>query len=1236
MLYKYETKSNRVKGLSFHPTRPWILASLHSGAIHLYDYRIKTVLEKFEEHDEFHRESPWILSASDDSIIRIWNWQSRTCIAELNGHNHYVMCASFHPKDDLIVSASLDQTIRIWDISGLKKKTTTVKPYRDNDSLRLQDEIFGTDVVVKLSLEGHDRGVNWAAFHPTQPYIVSASDDHQVKLWKMNDPIVDTFRGHFNNVSCALFHPRQDLILSDSEDKTIRVWDMVKKSTVQTIRREHDRFWTLASHPNANLFAAGHDSGMIVFKLERERPTFVLNGTDGVFYLKKKHFNSYDFSTGRSVVLFNITKIPANNGTQVMSYNAAERSVLISSDAEGGSYHLYKIPTRDTNSVDSKKGLGVAAVFVGSNRFAVLDKQNNIIIKGLDNEEVKRFQPQQTIEWMYPAPVGHVLLMTDEKMMLYDIQQKSPVAELMTPSIRYVIWSKDYNFVALLARDSLILATRRLEQICIVGETVLPKSGVWDEHGVFIYTTSNHLKYLLPNGDNGTIKTLDTTIYLTGVKGSKVFAIDRDFKNKIIEIDNTEYILKLSLLQKKYGDVIKILRESRLVGKSIIGYLQKKGYPEVVHFVKDDRTRFNLALECGNIDIALQSAKILDDKECWTRLGLEALRQGNHQIVEMAYSRTGEFERLSFLCLLVGNLSTLKKMIDYENTDIMSKFQYALYLGDVEERVRILQEAGLVHLAYITASINGLKEKAASLAESILADGKSELPALPRSSAPLAPPTPVYISAETNWPLLNIAKSAVEVDSRKFGLEVGESSTPEITNAWGDDDLLGDSEPTTKSSGGGWGDDDLEIDGGNGSGDGWGGDDLGLDNIPLPPSNKKEAFFVPPQPGPSFSQIWTRNSNFAVDHIAAGSFETAMNIFNQQVGVVAFEPLKPLFMNVHMGARSTLGGVTSTSPLVVPVQRKHGQPYIAYNLNHLIDRLRSFAYRAMTDGKFGDALTHFTGILHTALLTTVESKQESNEVKELMGVCREYILGIRMEMQRRDLPPGARQVELAAYFTHCNLEPMHLLLSLRSAMGCAFKLKNYQLAASFATRLLDLNPSGDLVQAARKVAAQQNTPSETPAVNYDERNPFVICAISHTPIYRGSPQIKCPLCASSFLPTHKGKVAPLTSSPCVQKSAEASASRQAAAGSLSPTADLTDQLEKHGIESDQLSVAENLAGGQKSDEQVIASWTTGKGQKENILNPAYALFGVSMVQSASGIAFWVEQFSSAAECTPTK
>jgi coatomer protein complex subunit alpha (xenin) len=52
--------------------------------------------------------------------------------------------------------------------------------------------------------------------------------------------------------------------------------------------REHDRFWIMAAHPEQNLLAAGHDSGLIVFKLERERPAY--GGANGsLFYVKDRY-----------------------------------------------------------------------------------------------------------------------------------------------------------------------------------------------------------------------------------------------------------------------------------------------------------------------------------------------------------------------------------------------------------------------------------------------------------------------------------------------------------------------------------------------------------------------------------------------------------------------------------------------------------------------------------------------------------------------------------------------------------------------------------------------------------------------------------------------------------------------------------------------------------------------------------------------------------------------------------
>ena len=112
-------------------------------------------------------------------------------VCTMTGHNHYTMCAQFHPKDDLIVSASLDQSVRVWDISGLRKKHSAPTSMTFEDQVTRgnanQADMFGnTDAVVKFVLEGHDRGVNWVAFHPTLPLIVSAGDDRLVKLWRMS------------------------------------------------------------------------------------------------------------------------------------------------------------------------------------------------------------------------------------------------------------------------------------------------------------------------------------------------------------------------------------------------------------------------------------------------------------------------------------------------------------------------------------------------------------------------------------------------------------------------------------------------------------------------------------------------------------------------------------------------------------------------------------------------------------------------------------------------------------------------------------------------------------------------------------------------------------------------------------------------------------------------------------------------------------------------------------------
>ena len=94
-------------------------------------------------------------------------------------------------------------------------------------------------------------------------------------------------------------------------------------------------------------------------------------------------------------------------------------------------------------------------------------------------------------------------------------------------------------------------------------------------------------------------------------------------------------------------------------------------------------------------------------------------------------------------------------------------------------------------------------------------------------------------------------------------------------------------------------------------------------------------------------------------------------------------------------------------------------------------------------------------------------------------------------------------IQLAAYFTHCNLQPVHMILTLRTAVNLFFKVKNLRQAASFARRLLELGPSADVAQQMRKVLRIcEATPTDAHALAYDPQNPFDVCAATYTPIYR--------------------------------------------------------------------------------------------------------------------------------------
>lgn len=1238
MLTKFETKSNRVKGLSFHPTRPWILASLHNGAIQLWDYRMGTLIDRFDEHEGpvrgvdfhrsqplfvsggddykikvwnyklrrcvftlighldyirtvyFHHESPWIVSASDDQTVRIWNWQNRSCLAVLTGHSHYCMSAMFSPNEDLVVSASLDQTIRVWDISSLRQKsvrpTNVMSQVRDQLPAAVNADLFGgTDAVVKYVLEGHTRGVNWAAFHPNLPLIVSGADDRQVKLWRMSDTKaweLDTFRGHLNNVSCAIFHPRKELILTDSEDKTIRVWDLNRRTCLHNFRRDTDRFWILTAHPSVNLIAAGHDSGMLVFKLERERPAY--HSTDQhLVYTKDRFLRMLDFNNGRDMPLVAVRPAPASIFDTVggiggpfggpssfftgggsssvsafqpparsMSYNPSEHAVLLNHDADGGTYELYtNLPKLGSTGVetlaDPRKGSGVSAVFVGRNRFAALEKGKEIIVRDLRNQVTKRVPVSVPgADWLFAAGAGYVLVRSDERVLLLDLQQRKKVAEIAA-NAKYAVWSEDNKRVALLGKHVIVLCTSKLDHLATVHETIRVKSAAWDDSGVLLYTTLNHLKYCLPNGDNGIVSTLAQPIYLTRVRGPAVGYLDREGNPGIQIVDPTEYAFKLLLLRKRYDDVKKMISENRLRGQSIIAYLQKKGFPEVaLHFVKDEKTRLALALDSGAIDVALEAAEALGDNDSFKRLGAEALRQGNLEVFELCLQRTKDLERLAFLYVITGNFEKLAKVgkIAESRGNLGARFQIAMMLGDVEGRVSVLRDCGQTTLAKVTAKYHGLSEELEDLGG--WKDGEIKVGGNDEDSTLMLPPTAVGTD-EMVWPHLPVARglfsrdpgaegefeepsgdyyedaAAFEASERETNWDESKETAPSPIDPFAVD--------ISNEDGGANGDDawggDLDIDDGGVSEDaptfsGATGDfDDGLGDG-MEESSKSGEYYVPPTAGAGVTTRWVKGSKLAGELVAAGAFKEAMSLLKKEIGAGSLSGMKAAFLTVYNGCRGALDGGASMPMITAYIGRMPSGDggMIALSLSLLRERFR-LGQQRFQQAKFGEASKLFISVTSAIPLVVASNGREAEDAKTALTMCREYLVGLMLEAVGREAKAGGksgRQIEAAGLFTRCGMAPVHVQLALRAAMKSAFDTQNFVHAARFARRLLELSPAAALAQKARQVmqVCDRNMKNRD-EINYDDsKGDIVVECGDMRAMYEGEARQRCSYCEAVY------------------------------------------------------------------------------------------------------------------------
>ncbi|KAG8349127.1 WD domain [Trypanosoma vivax] len=1171
MLTKFDVHSSRVKGISFHRSRPWVLCGLHNGTAQIWDYCMNVSVDTYTEHNGsvrgvdfhntqplfvtgaddnlikvwnyklrrclftltghvdyirvtfFHHQQPWIISSSDDFTVRIWNWQSRTSVASLTGHDHYVMCAQFHPREDLVVSASLDRTIRVWDISALRTQ-------RQETGIA-QDLLGNPNVVVKYLLEGHEKGVNWVCFHPTKPYIASAADDRTVRVWRMSETSCHEelqLRGHTNNVNCVSYI--KDYLISNGEDRTIRVWDVRARCSIMVFRRDTDRYWILATLPARNLIAAGHDSGMMVFKLFRERPAWALKDKD-LYYVYENKFYSHNLETD---VCSKYGLAPHLYPPRIITCNPVDNTVALWFAEDGGMTEVLTIPRPGTAmDSDGRRHGGVSdAVFFAPNKYMALDRDGRLLVCGTQSEREKLAPTERTFKRLFPAPVGNVVCHTDNSVELYHFAQNAFTYEAPLSGVRYVVWDKAFSKVAFIGQNCITVMTKQLKTIAIVTEpTTRVKGAVFDDQrNILYYTTSNQLKYCsLRTSECGTIQSLAMPVYPVKACGDTVMALSRDGKLVRMELNNVELDFKLKLQQQAFRDVIRIIRQRQLKGQALVGYLHKHGYSEIaLHFVTDPLTRFNLAIECGAMEIARNSAVELNQVNVWRRLAEAATTFGDISLAEFAHSKSGNYHGAGLLSVILGNTNALSQLVSSTKDDSFN-LHYGLYLNDTEKRVKVLEKAGQLPLAYLAAKSGGLNDLASDLLERMDPQVAENIQQTEVKSF-----EPPHANAVTdNWPML-------EVEESVFARLLKESH--QQGNAGGSMDEYEDAE-----AGSGWDEDGDDIGGraerlgcdGTGSvdhaaGEGW-DDDLEI----LEYGNERHGScgpYIVPTEKPPLDSLWVESSSVVAVHVAAGSFATAFSLLRTQIGLANPEPLKPYMMGLWVSVNAARPAWLIPSALFSLTSLRSDNledacpsPLLPNYLPQINDELRA-GYAAFVEGRFADSHVRFVSAMHQAVVAAFRDDRDVTELLDVVKTASEYTRALNVQLHCKKVDGNSTEaLELSLYFTHFKLQRNHLILALSQAMSKAYKKKNFKTAGLVARRLLDQDPPASKAnQATAIVAEADRNPTDAESIEYNGRNPFELCSVTHRPIYRGTVEpARCGYCFSPAFPDHKGELCPV-------------------------------------------------------------------------------------------------------------
>lgn len=681
-------RSERVKGIDFHPTEPWILTTLYSGHVYIWSYETQSIIKTFELTDvpvragRFVARKNWIVCGSDDFQVRVYNYNTSEKITSFEAHPDYIRAIAVHPTNPFVLTASDDMTIKLWDwdrqwkcvqvfeghshyVMGLAinpKDTNTFASACLDRTVKIWNLGSGTP---NFTLEAHEtKGVNHVDYYPQsdKPYLLTTSDDRTVKIWDYTTKaLIATLEGHSSNVSFACYHPELPVIISGSEDGTVKIWHANTYRLEQSLSYGLERAWCVSYQRGRQGIAMGFDDGAVVVKMGREEPAVSMDGSGKIIYARHSEIltsvlkgGDKTLKDGQPIPLPSKDLGSTEIYPQTLLHSPNGRFVAVCGDGE---YIIY------TALALRNQAFGSALDFAWANKehdkdYAIRESQYSVKIHR--NFKPKGGDGSVNVGFTADGLAGGVLLGVKGQggIGFFDWESGKLVRRIEVEP-RNVYWSESGELVCLACEDTYYVLRYSREQyvaalqagqveedgveeafevVCDINESV--RTGQWIGD-CFVYTNStNRLNYLV--GDQTyTISHFDSPHYVLGylARDARIYVCDKD-------VAVTSFALSVSVIEYQTlvlrGDVDaaqemlpEIPEDQRA---KIARFLEGQGYKELALEVATEKEhRFELALALGRLEIALELARDADVEHKWKTVGDAALVAWDVRLAEECF-----------------------------------------------------------------------------------------------------------------------------------------------------------------------------------------------------------------------------------------------------------------------------------------------------------------------------------------------------------------------------------------------------------------------------------------------------------------------------------------------------------------------------------------------------------------------------------------------------------------------